>query len=418
MEALEALNIKVRGSLYGLKKERLLEVGKFLKLKDLEDKSHLGLITTIISHIDSDEVTKAEDGGLGVLGAIEDLITLVTDEPGPNSNTATSTTTTTSTTAPKETTPLTGLKVIKNEFKISGQIGEANQKNRLAYSSLIHQIDSGISKKYPEKEVVEAIIKAISPGVRLRSYLESCPSLSLAQVKRVLRSHYQEQAATELYHELTAARQEKSETPQEFVMRALDLRQKIIVASTTDDSGIKYDPATARDLFQMAVKTGLQNDNIRAEIKDCLAGDVPDEVLLDRLNIATNTESKRQQKHLGKAAKIHVVRAAEEEETEHATARKLKEPKPSKEIEALTEGLTALKADLAFIREELHKTRESKRGMGDQRGPYRERGCQECRDKGNGSSCSHCFRCGSNEHYARGCRKQGNDRRSRLADRQ
>ena len=33
--------------------------------------------------------------------------------------------------------------------------------------------------------------------------------------------------------------------------------------------------------------------------------------------------------------------------------------------------------------------------------PY---GCKSCRDKGDGKNCNHCFKCGSMEHIAIGCK--------------
>ena len=64
-----------------------------------------------------------------------------------------------------ETTP--GIKTekfeLKRDFKISGKIGEAGQQDKLTYVVLIHQIDLGLTKGYKESEVVEAVIKAISP---------------------------------------------------------------------------------------------------------------------------------------------------------------------------------------------------------------------------------------------------------------
>lgn len=85
------------------------------------------------------------------------------------------------------------------EFKISGQIGEPGKKDWLTFSSLAHQIEQGISKGFPEIEIVDAVIRAIVPGLQLRSYLEGKTNLTLPTLRRILRSHYQKKGATELY---------------------------------------------------------------------------------------------------------------------------------------------------------------------------------------------------------------------------
>ena len=60
------------------------------------------------------------------------------------------------------------------------------------------------------------MIKAINPALSLRSYLEGKADLTLAKLRRILRSHYQEKTATELYHQLSSTVQKSSEKPQDF----------------------------------------------------------------------------------------------------------------------------------------------------------------------------------------------------------
>lgn len=68
---------------------------------------------------------------------------------------------------------------IRREFKINGQIGERGQKDKLSYSNLIHQIDMGLRKNHSEAEIIEAVIRAISPGLNLRDMLEIKSDLTL-----------------------------------------------------------------------------------------------------------------------------------------------------------------------------------------------------------------------------------------------
>lgn len=61
---------------------------------------------------------------------------------------------------------------LRREFRVFGQIGEAGQKEKLSYTSLNNQIESGVRKGYAEVEIVEAVIRAVSPGLPLRELLE------------------------------------------------------------------------------------------------------------------------------------------------------------------------------------------------------------------------------------------------------
>lgn len=115
----------------------------------------------------------------------------------------------------------------REEYKTSGQIGEPGQKDRLTFSSLAHQIENGLSIGYPELEIVDAVIRAIAPGLQLQSYLEGKKDLTLPTLGRILRSQYQERSTTELYKQLSTEVQSSKETPQNFLLRTMDLRQNI-----------------------------------------------------------------------------------------------------------------------------------------------------------------------------------------------
>ncbi len=121
--------------------------------------------------------------------------------------------------------------VLRRDFKINGQIGEPGQKDKLTFVSLVRQIESALSKNYPEAEVIDAVIRAITPSMQLRSYLETISNLTLPRLRAILRSHFQEKSATELYQQLTTIVQAPDESPQSFLIRALDLRQKVLFAS-------------------------------------------------------------------------------------------------------------------------------------------------------------------------------------------
>ena len=69
----------------------------------------------------------------------------------------------------------------------------------------MNQIDSGLSKGHKEKEIIEAVIRAIVPSLPLMSsYLQSVKGLTLNQLKR---SHYWEKKGPELYQMLATQSQ-------------------------------------------------------------------------------------------------------------------------------------------------------------------------------------------------------------------
>lgn len=146
----------------------------------------------------------------------------------------------TETTTAPYTNPAFVHPLYRRDLKIVGQIGEPNQKDKLGYASLERQIQRALKKGYDEGEVVEAVIQAIVPGTKLKSYLESRVDLTLQALRQILRTHYIEKDATELYHSLTRAVQEPRETPIQFLVRAMDLRQQILFASERVESGLKY----------------------------------------------------------------------------------------------------------------------------------------------------------------------------------
>ena len=117
----------------------------------------------------------------------------------------------------------------KRDFKILGQIGDVSQRDRLSFSSLVHQIEHGLKNDYTEDEIKEAVIKAINPALSLRSYLEGKVDLTLAKLRRIMHSRYQERTATELYHQWSSTVQQPKEKPQEFLIRLLYLKQKVCI---------------------------------------------------------------------------------------------------------------------------------------------------------------------------------------------
>ena len=167
-----------------------------------------------------------------------------------------------------EQKPAVSISKFKRDFKVSGQIGDVSRKDGLSFSSLVHQIENGLLKNdYTEDEIKEVVIKAINQALSLRSYLEGKADLTRPKLRRIMRSYYQERTATELYHQLNSTVQQPKEKPQEFLIRLLDLKQKVLFASQGTDSELKYDPTLVHGMFVNSFSLGLQNENIKIEMK-------------------------------------------------------------------------------------------------------------------------------------------------------
>ena len=303
----------------------------------------------------------------------------------------------------------------RRDFKISGQIGEPGQKDKLSFSSLAHQIESGRLKGHMEQDLIEGVIRAVLPGSPLRSYLEGRVGLTLPMLRHILRSHYQEKDATELYHQLTRLTQQSRESPQAFLVRALDLRQKVVFASQETGSGLKYDPVLVKSMFLHALLTGLRSDAIKAELRPYLQNpDTTDEELFEKVNLVASQEAQRQEK-LGRPGSRAIAVNEIQQDLEGQQSQEVRQKEKPRQGTLMSDiaDLKAGIAEIASLKSQINSLQEtltsssnsrqsSQRPTSDAR---RRRGCYACQQSGNGDHCDHCFKCGSSEHFARGCRR-------------
>ena len=307
----------------------------------------------------------------------------------------------------------------RREFRINGHIGESNQRDNLSFSSLEHQIESGLRKGYPDMEIVEAVIRAVNPGAKLRSYLEGKIDLTLDTLRQILRAHYAEKDATDLYQQLTKAVQAPGETSLDFLIRVLDLRQKVLFASERSQSGLKYNRELVQSQCFQSILTGLANDNIRAEMRFPLQNvDSSDELLLEKMQIAQYNENERNQKTKAMNRTLHRtnVNAVETDDSgdiPQAEPVTVKATKPTKDnslfakIEESSVAIKELTCQVASLvqtvqRERATETSPQRRSANSgYRRPNRR--CQTCQQQ-NVPNCNHCWKCGSDSHFALGCR--------------
>lgn len=314
----------------------------------------------------------------------------------------------------------------RKDFRINGHVGESTSRDNLSFSSLEHQIESGIRKGYPNMEIVEAVIRAVSPGLKLRSYLEGKTDLTLATLRQILRAHYAEKDATVLYQQLTKAVQGPGETALDFLVRVLDLRQKILFASERAQSGLKYNRELVQSQCSQSIMTGLSNDNIRAEMRIYLQDEnSSDELLLQKMQTAQYNENERAQKIKGAVKATHRASLNSVEKNGDGTdtlsttipAKPSKQTKENPLFTKIEESNTAIR-ELTGQVASLVQTVQRSRQTDDNNQPkipanaFRrpKRRCVVCQQ--DNSDCNHCFKCGSDTHWAKGCRVGGRQNHS------
>ncbi|KAK7907779.1 hypothetical protein WMY93_016391 [Mugilogobius chulae] len=290
---------------------------------------------------------------------------------------------------------------LKKDFKIWGQIGEAGQKEKLSFTSLTNQIESGLKKGYPENEIIEAVIKAVSPGLHLRDLLEVKRDLTLPTLKIILRGHYKVDSSSDLLHRLMNISQDPKESAQAFLFRAIELREKLLCKSGEEDESEQFSQNLIQRKFLRSLETGLLSEAVKFQLKPYLSNtNVADEVLIEKINEAASLETERQNKlkrHTPvKPPRVNEIQAEllpsnkptpQDSDIETLEGKqvkggdkgnKKKEPQykgPDPETVKLIEGL---KADV----QEIKRLYTESGAAAPKRTPTRAKGCQVCRETG------------------------------------
>lgn len=304
------------------------------------------------------------------------------------------------------------------EFKIyGGQISDTGSE--VSYSSLCKQMDQGLLEGFSETEVIRTVFKITKPGT-FREMLTSKDDLTMSELKRFLRSHIRDKNGTELFQELSTARQQDKEAPQQFFYRIMGLKQRIIFESQQPGADFCYDKNLVQGTFLHTLYQGLneKNSHVRCDLKPFLTNlKVTDDLLLEQITKSTGKETDRL-KHLGTVTKTRPV-SVNVAQTDQAVDAELQANRVA--ILELTAQVNSIAQQVARVVKPLEPvtngspcspfTRPSNRSQisAENRGR-----CQECVQK-NIRSCPHCFVCGQEGHRAVGCLQRKvsvNERRS------
>ena len=245
--------------------------------------------------------------------------------------------------------------ILRRDLQIAGVLEPQGQKDSLSLISLNRQIEEGLNKGYEEKEVIDGIIRCIPSHLPLKDYIEAMRESGLETINNILRAHFQEKNSSELCTSLTGLVQSTSEEPQNFLLRAMNLREKVIFASKVGNAKVRYEPVQCQSMFLHAVETGLISSILRTRMRPHLQNPgVSDAELINELNIAVTEESERNlQLGLGMRGKAKVAQVQSTTDIKNDE----KKDEEAFSVKELVAEVRALKGEMAALRGEVKKSR-------------------------------------------------------------
>ena len=167
-----------------------------------------------------------------------------------------------------------------------------------------------MEKGYSEKEIADAIVKAISPHSSLRNYILTLPYRSLGKLRSILQAFFQEQTAADLFQLLVTTVQGQKETAQQFLLRMLGARNKVLFAAHEESAEDEYSHQLVSKSFFKALETGLRDENLVTNLRPFLSQqNVTDEELMRRVNELALKQAERRAKVGFSSERTKTVRA-------------------------------------------------------------------------------------------------------------
>ena len=225
--------------------------------------------------------------------------------------------------------------------------------------------------------------------------------------------------AATLLDEMVSSHQEPSETEMNYVMRVMDLRNKIMLI--TKDEDCPLGEALVKKRFFYTLSVGFQKDSIRLEMMNVLKNQLlEDEELVKEVKEVVNRDNEHKKKCKSKAVMVNALNGdwkdnAEEKKSDPVLAEISK-------LAAKVNELSKMHGEMQELRKQMlsNKGASSNGGGGYRGGSYgnidgfsqwNERRnsngrrkfvkCSEC-EKTN-AFCTHCSICGSGSHKRNLC---------------
>ena len=301
-------------------------------------------------------------------------------------------------------------------FKISGSV--CSGENMIDYYGLRFQMEEGKTQGYGSKVIMSAVIKAMKAGSSVRRYFEGKVDLTEKKFLEILRSHYNVKDAATLLDEMVNSHQEPSETEMNYVMRVMDLRNKIMLI--TKDEDCPLGEALVKKRFFYTLSVGFQKDSIRLEMMNVLKNQMlEDEELVREVKEVVNRDNEHKKKCKSKMTMVNAL-----DGDWKANAECKSDTTVLAEICKLTakvNELSKMRGEMEELRKHIYQKesnqgessgyRRDDRGKGDGSNQWNDERnskgrrkfvkCGEC-EKTN-AFCTHCSKCGSGDHKRNLC---------------
>lgn len=421
-----------------------------------KDASDVELYDFIVDFLKSDELASQEDQGMSSLLIFNDLITELQSSPVATEEQQELTEETEFVMAPPAVDRKTNRSPVVNqvtdvikltdvaallprrEFKIhSGQISDS--ESDVSYSSLCRQIDEGISENFTEAEVIRTVLKIIRPGT-FKDMLMTKDGLTVGELKRFLRAHLRDKSSAELFQDLSNAKQQEKENPQQFMYRLMGLKQRVLFASQQGSSEFQYDSKLVHGVFLHSLYQGISEKyaHVRRDLKPVISNlSVTDDFILEIMTKSVSEEVGRQarlgQTHRTKTVAVNASQQGERQYVAQPSAEVQANVLQTKaEVQANRTAIGELTAHVSALAKTIEKVLTTTTRTPDISQPISvstvqppksatKGKCQACLAQGT-VTCNHCFRCGQEGHRAVGClsksKPAGNVRRSLGRDHQ
>ena len=171
------------------------------------------------------------------------------------------------------------------------------------------------------------------------------------------------------------------------------------------------------------IENGLCNDNIRNKIRPVLSqAHIQDEELMHQITTTITAEEERITKlsntSLSMSSKFSQVNAVSHpsESANEKRVTKGKSKGNDQHTDKLLAAIESVQSDVATLKKHIDSAEfsqiQGRSGYKSKQKPANKvprakvRGCPACTNNGQVDTCSHCYYCGSEEHFAAGCHQK------------